>query len=396
MLHHTKRNKSLRFAIGVLSNATGNGIFFAFSIVMLQESTGLSLAIVGVAVTVSALAILPFVPYAGRLMDRFGAGRVLIVACVIRAVCFLLFTWSINLVLLIVFLAVASIASKAEQAGAPTIAGRMGDGPLARWIARLRVMTNIGMGAGSLLAGVWISVASDSLALLPLVCAAFFLIGGLGYATLGNTRSADTRDEEQRRSSWRSRSFMIAASLNAVLLLVAGAAESAIAIDFLKLMALPAWYVSFFFIANTIILIALQIPLSGWIERRATSTNILVGSALYASSFAVLLLTRATSIPFLMIAIAVLLLTVGEVILIQAMLVLLMGLAPEAQRAEFMATDQVLAGIALGLAPMLAAVALPAAPLLFWGVLGVATIAIGLIAGLALQKHMNAVSMTAR
>lgn len=392
MLEQPTNDKRFLFSAAVLSNAIGNGVFFAFSIVMLQASTGLDLAVVGVAVTVSALVVLPLVPYAGRLIDRFGAGRVLIVACAIRAVCFVLFTLSINLLLLVLFLAVASIASKAEQAGAPTIAGRMKGATLAKWIARLRVLTNVGMGAGTLLAGVWVSVAASSLGLLPIVCAAFFLVGGMAYARLGNDRPVSTGDQQHQRSSWRSKSFLIAATLNALLLLVAGAAESAIAIDFLTVIGLPAWYVSFFFIANTLILIALQIPLSGWVERRATSTSILVGSILYASSFALLLATRAVGVPFAVIVFAVVLLTIGEVVLIQAMLVLLMNLAPEAQRAEFMATDQVLSGVALGLAPMMAAVVLPAAPVLFWAILAAFTVALGIFVGVGLKQHTNIAS----
>ena len=72
------------FLIAVLIDALGSGLFMPFSLLYFNRSIGLPLVSVGFALSIATIFTLPIAPLTGWLVDRFGAGRVVIVAQVLQ------------------------------------------------------------------------------------------------------------------------------------------------------------------------------------------------------------------------------------------------------------------------------------------------------------------------
>ncbi|MFB7600732.1 MFS transporter, partial [Streptomyces sp. NPDC056160] len=117
---------------------------------------------VGTVAFATALGVLPFLLVVGRAADRIGARRVLVAAALARAACFALFSVRPPLSLFVVLCAVLALGNRVEQAAFPMMAATLApEGHRDRWLATWRAMFNIGVGAGSLLAGAALASHAD-------------------------------------------------------------------------------------------------------------------------------------------------------------------------------------------------------------------------------------------
>lgn len=141
-----------RLGLLAMIDSTGTGAFLAVSAIFLTRSVGLSVAQVGIGLSVmAAIGLISTVP-AGILADQFGPRRILVLVSLWRAACFLAYPFTPSfgwyLVLMCVLGLVDKVAAPMEQA---LIGQVVGEDDRIRTMAGMRSLRNVGFTVGALL-----------------------------------------------------------------------------------------------------------------------------------------------------------------------------------------------------------------------------------------------------
>lgn len=328
-------------AASSLVSSVGYGLYASGSLLYFTRVVGLSVTQVGVGLSIAGvLAFLISVPV-GRVADRLGAREVTVAVCVLQAV---LLVSAIFVDRFALFLPLICLLGAAEQAGSVTrgalVAAVTGKDDRVRTMAYLRSVFNIGITAGTLLAGVAFAfdtrLAYSSLMLGNALTA---LLSCLTYLRLPSVA---------RRSGaggGRSRFIALADVPYTLIALFCGFGTIS---DTILVIGIPLWTVNYtsaprplaaWLIAmNTAIVIGLQV----WASRGADTSRRagrLLGRAMWAVALACVLLalsshhTAVLSSVILVAGVAVL--SVGELWLSSGSWGLRYGLAPDDSQGEY-------------------------------------------------------------
>lgn len=281
-------------ALATLVNTIGNGLFFTAGAIFFTRSVGLSVAEVGLGLTIAgALGLGVGIP-AGHLADRRGPREVLIFCVLVEALGMAAYVFVHSFP---AFLLVASVATVAERAShavfGALIAGLLtGEGRvLAR--AYLRSVTNVGISIGSVLAG--LALASDSRAAYVAVVlgnAVSYLGTAVLLLRLPRVPPAPVPAEGPTMRALRDRPYLAVTAVNAVLTLHFLVLEIAMPLWVVQRTEAPRWVVAVLFLINTSAVVALQVRLSrgsddlGVAARlsRRSGALLLVSCALFAAA----------------------------------------------------------------------------------------------------------------
>ncbi|MFJ3926410.1 MFS transporter [Streptomyces sp. NPDC090022] len=260
------------FALISLINAVGTGLFLAGSTVFFIRSAGLSAPQIGTGLAVSGVAgFLATVPV-GALSDRIGARRTLIALQVWRAGGFLALTLVHGPV---GFTVVASCLAAAEGATMPITQAVASDtteeSDRTRTMAIIRTVRNVGFSVGALLAAPLLASGSTA-ALRALVCgtAAAFLASA---AMLGRLRLVRTGAVARKVGpltairGFRDGRYLALAALNGVLNLHTTILAVGLPLWAVQATGVSAGFVPVLVLVNTVLSIALQVPVSKGAER---------------------------------------------------------------------------------------------------------------------------------
>lgn len=247
-----------------LASRIGTGMFMTIEVIYITLIVGLTPVQVSIAMGIGGLCMLLFTVPAGILADRFGARRVLLSAHIIEAVAllpliFIRDFWSLVLINIIV-----SIAGTTGHNATSTIISTLGTGEDRVSIrAAQRAMANMGIGAGTALAGIalWINTAlayqlTIGLDFLMFIWAATFIL------RLPNVAPTMEKDEPLNLVAFRDWRFLGATLLNGVVGLHFIIQGVALPLWILHFTVVPKWWVSVLFIINTVLVTVLQIRLS--------------------------------------------------------------------------------------------------------------------------------------
>ncbi|WP_192580399.1 MFS transporter [Micromonospora sp. ALFpr18c] len=361
------------FSAAGLINALGNGFYYPFMLLFFRDLLDVSLARIGVGLTVAALATLPLLPAVGRAADRFGPRPVLIAAAVLRGLAYLGYLTTRNFVVFMLLSALIALCNRAEQASVPVLATALApEGERSRWLALSRVLFNAGFGAGALLAGLALTTLDGRYALLGLINAVSFLAAAACYLPLRAAKGeAAPATPVARTQPWRDRAFGSVVAAGAVLWVLALGVEVALPVVLIEDLALPSWTVSVLFTVNTALLTLLQLPVAHRVENRPPRVVAAIGALLHGGLMIALLSAGALSTSAVVAALiaGMVVYTIGEMLSSQAVMVLLTALAPEGERGSYLAFNQIFIGAAGALAPAGAAILLDTDPALLWWLL---------------------------
>ncbi|MDP9460651.1 MAG: MFS transporter [Actinomycetota bacterium] len=181
-------------------DALGSGVWLPFSVLYFTITTPLSLAQVGLSLSITAGLALPAGPLLGTLVDRRGARPVLLAGNLLQALGvagYLFVGGSGSLVIAATSVALGSQAFWAAYSPLVTQISRPGDRE--RWYGLLSALRNAGFGVGGLLSGV--AVTSGSIAgyrAIAAINAGSFLLAVL--LLLDRPRSGRAPAEPSRRA----------------------------------------------------------------------------------------------------------------------------------------------------------------------------------------------------
>ena len=254
-------------AASTLVNTFGNGLLFTLSALYFTRIVGLSVAQVGLGLTIAGgCGVVAGIP-AGHLSDRIGARRMLIVLVFLECAG------------TITYVVIGSFTSFLVIVGLTTIADRSGNAVRSALYAvaipaegrtqvraYLRAVTNVGIGAGSAVAG--IALQADTKAAyvsLILVDAATFIASAAILFRLPAqppAPPAQAEDGRHRNRAVKDVPYLVTTALNAVLALQFGLIEVGLPLWIVGHTRAPRALVAVTLLANTILCVLLQVRAS--------------------------------------------------------------------------------------------------------------------------------------
>ncbi|GLY19809.1 MFS transporter [Kineosporia sp. NBRC 101677] len=252
------------------ATATALGLGFTLSALYLTRVAGIPSRTVGVGLTVAGVFAIATTFLAGRLSDRYGARAVMIGAALVQSAALAGYCLLDGNVAAFVLLAAALLGAQGVHGTAKVtlVAQAFSGGDRTATRARIRVVTNVFVAAGSGLGAIVLAIGTASAYRTGLVVAALLVLGSiLPLASLTMEAAAPVTPAHAPSSSapLRDRRYLAVTALNGVIhvqfevltlglpLWVAGHTEA------------PEALIGGLIVLNTVVVTMLQVPATRWV-----------------------------------------------------------------------------------------------------------------------------------
>jgi predicted MFS family arabinose efflux permease len=331
---------------GGVVNSLGNGIVFPFIVIYLHNVRGISFAAAGLALSGGAVAALAAGLAAGTIVDRAGGRNTLLFGLLLQAVSFALFPLIREAWHAFALLALEGAGTACFWPGQSTLLSRLT--PAERThsaFALQRISMNLGLGMGGVVGGLIASTRHPgSFTTLFLLDAATFLVFIAVLATVREPALGAPEAERERTAGYgtvlRDRNFLSLMALN-VLFVAVGYEVFALLPPFAKNYAgVSERWVGTMFLANTILIVLIQLPVSKALEGRRRMAALAVMSLLFAAAALIVLgggIWLTGTAAALVFVGATLVFGVGEVLQGPTQAPLVADLAPDHLRGRYFA-----------------------------------------------------------
>ncbi|MCP3798458.1 MFS transporter [Allokutzneria sp. A3M-2-11 16] len=363
-------DKQARILIcAALVDSTGTGMFASGAVLFYSTVVGVPLALVGVGMAFSAaVGMIAAVPVA-RLADRLGVVRMLTLLSLWHAVWFTAIAVLRGTVGFFVVMTMIGLTSRATQPVNQAAAGLvLGGDRRTTTLATIRSVRNIGMAAGSGLAGLSLAVAgTDGYPVLVLGNALSFVLNAILLRRLRATEQDSAPVKARSLSAvgdWR---YMLLGVANGVLALHVSMLFVALPLWTANRNGIPEQFAPLLLTVNTVLVVLLQVPLSKRVDVVGAAGKAIVRAgvslAVACACAATAALVDGTTPTVVLLLAALVALTVAEVLQTSAAWVISHDLAPQDRRAEY------IAAFSLGMAlqqvigpPLFSSVVVPLGP----------------------------------
>ncbi|MFI7677443.1 MFS transporter [Actinophytocola sp. NPDC049390] len=328
-------------ATSITVDAVGRGLFLAGSVVFFTREVGLSAAEVGAGLAIAGLVGLLAGYPVGLLADRFGARRVLVGLHIYRAFALAAYTLIESFT---GFVLVGGLVAVAAGSTVPVLQTLVGDAVGAEQrvttMGYLRAVQNAGFAVGGLLAAGAIGVDTrTAYVALILVNAASFVVSAFlvrRLPTVGSTRRAGSA---RALDALRDIPFLIITAGNGILQLHTTLLAVGVPLWILLHTSMPPVVVAAVFVLNTVLAVALQVPVSATATTLPGSGTAFRRAGLSLAVCCVLLVAsgyQAGAVAVALLVLAVIALTFGEMLQAAAAWSAGYALAPEQRRASYL------------------------------------------------------------
>ncbi|MFM5952086.1 MAG: MFS transporter [Micrococcales bacterium] len=247
-----------------LVSRIGNGLFMTIEVIYMTQVVHLTPAEVSIALGIGGAVMLVSSVPAGMLADRLGAKRVLFGAHVIEALALLPLIFIQQFWQLVIINVIVAVAGTVGHNSTSTVISTMGSGEDRVTIrAAQRAMANMGIGLGTVLAGIalWLDTKlayqlTIGLDFLMFLWAATFIF------RLPHVKPTIKKGDGISLVAFRDWRFLAATLLNGVVSLHFLIQGVALPLWILHATVVPKWWVSVLFVINTVMVTILQIRLS--------------------------------------------------------------------------------------------------------------------------------------
>ncbi|WP_193607858.1 MFS transporter [Nocardioides lijunqiniae] len=269
LLPHDPVERALTFT--TLAGSLANGVFYSVSALYFTRVIGLPATDVGLGLTVAGAAGVAASYLGGRLSDLVGADRVLRWASVAQALALLAYVvadgWT------------SFVVTACAAVGFRSLQGSAKSALLARWFtgpdrvavrARLRVVTNVFMGLGTLAAGIALLVDTRTAYQAAIVVVGVLALVSVlpvlglrervpGLAEVMGVRVPGATAPARGRSPFRDPTYLTVSSLNAVIAMQFGLQSVGVPLWIAGHTDAPTVMISVLLIVNTILVALLQV-----------------------------------------------------------------------------------------------------------------------------------------
>ena len=314
-----------------------------FLVLYLTEYLHVSATRAGLAISVYGVGSLIVGPIAGRLADRIGALAVVRGSLVLTGIVVLLVPLARSFAVVIVLVFVwAIVADAGRPATMAALTGSAGPEKRRAAIALNRLAVNLGMSVGPAVGGF---LAGVSFPLLFIVDGGTSLAAALVLSTALWLRHRNTTTEEheairtERASAfskssvvWRDRAALVVFATSFLANIVFAQHQGAMPLYIVRDLGFPESFYGGLFVLNTLIIVAIEVPLNLAMANRAHRPAIALAVALIAIGFGAMGLAHSAPAIF----ITVIIWTFGEMIMFPTMTTYVAQLAPEGRTGEYM------------------------------------------------------------
>jgi MFS family permease len=284
------------FAVAMLIDAFGSGLFLPFSLLYFHHAGGLSLTQAGLGLTVAMLIAVPAPLPGGALVDRVGPKAVTIGANVARVPGFLGYLLVHDLAALLAVALVVTVSDRLFWVAQPTLIGEFASsGNRDRWFGLTQALRAAGLGVGSLLAGVAVSnlgiAGYHALAIAN--AASFALAAGL-IASLRIPKQAPAAAPLSEPSSKDLRAILADQPFCWIVAsnLVFGIARTMILVGLpvyaVQVLGAPAWLAGMLYTVYAVLVAVALTSLVRRLERYRRTRALMLAALLWAGSFLLL------------------------------------------------------------------------------------------------------------
>ncbi|MEU9047850.1 MULTISPECIES: MFS transporter [unclassified Kitasatospora] len=291
-------------------DSLGTGLILAFTLVYFADTTGLSVAAVGAAVSAARLLALPTAVAVGPLLDRYGARPVATAGNSLSALAyggFLLAHQAWQIVLVCLLAQIGQAAYWTSSTGLVVLAADEGERP--RWFALVQTLRNAGLGLGGALAAVL--AAGGGTGALRLLVALNAVSYALAAALLGTWRPAGTADAARTRTEapaggpvtpdgpggyravLRDRRYLLLIAINLTFVFASMILSMLLAVYLTEGLHRDAWTAGALLVLNGVQVVLTQSAVARRLERFRPTRVVAAGGLLNAVAFALFALVAA-------------------------------------------------------------------------------------------------------
>ncbi|MGW1989102.1 MFS transporter [Embleya sp. NPDC001921] len=332
--------RAVRRLLGVgLVDYLGVGLFVAFSAVYFTRIVGLSAGAVGLGLGLAGVVALGAAVPIGRLGDRFGVRRTLIVLHLARAAGTAGYAavgewWGFVAAVAVVTTADQSVSALTQAFVAELARGR----DRVRTLAAYRTVANLGITVGAPLGGLAIGLDdAATFRILVLVNAAAFVLVAALLATIPEPPGRASPARASGREALRDRRVWGLASIDTLLQLWLPVLNLGIPLWLTTRGGLPAAWLGALYAVNTVFGVLFQVPAARLaVSVRAARRCQVAAGALLAAACLVLW-SAAHGSAAVAFPVGMVLLSCGELIAVSAAWTLSYAIAPHDRRAEYLA-----------------------------------------------------------
>ncbi|MFE1285683.1 MFS transporter [Streptomyces sp. NPDC058751] len=367
-----------RYAVALAVDALGTGLLRPFLLLYGVTVSGLSAPVTGTAMTAGVVGGLLCVPAVGRWLDRGARSTVVAASMLVRVPGVVLLlaapaghAWPFATAAL--FLGVGNHAWPAAHAAlvATVSHGRERDTALAAG----RALRNAGLGAGALLATACLTGGVEALRMLAVLTGfACLVAAALAWSVRVHARPAAAPAGDRGHGPVPRMRALLAA--NVVYVFCLNVPEIALPLILVtQLHASPVWSAAVF-VANTVLVVALQVPVTVFLSRYPRRTVLALAGAVLTVSYLGFLAAGSTGPVWGAPAVAAVsvVCTFGEIVYAGSATALVTALAPEHALGRVLARFELSTGFGLAVSPAAITALAPHGPAALWGSLSAATL----------------------
>ncbi|QDQ15579.1 MFS transporter [Streptomyces spectabilis] len=367
-----------RYAAALAVDALGTGLLRPFLLLYGVTVLRLSAPATGIAMTVGVVVGLVCMPAVGRWLDQGARSTVVAASMLVRVVgvALLLATPEGHVGLFATAALVLGVGNQAWPAAhaalvATVARGRERDAALAAG----RALRNAALGVGALIATVCLAGGPTALRALAVVTGlAYLAAAGLAWSVHLYARPAAASPKSGGAEPAPRMRALLAA--NVIYVFCLNVPEIALPLVLVtQLHASPVWSAAIF-VANTVLVVTLQVPLTVLMSRFARRTVLALAGVVLAASYLGFLAATSLGHGWGAPAVAVVsvVCTLGEIIYAGSATALVTHLAPHHALGRALARFELSTGFGLAVSPMAITALAPHGPTALWGSLAAATL----------------------
>lgn len=378
----------------VLASATvdsfGSGLWLAGGALFFHRAVGLPLPLIGLGLAIAGLTALPAGVQLARLADRRGARGVYLALTMTQAACFVVFVLVHSFVLFVVLATVAASADSGAQAIRSAIVREIGGAAAVRFRAQLHALMNVAIALGAAAAAVLVGIGSlGAFDLLILLDAATFAVAGLLVARTAPS-AVSVISSSRQWIAIRDVAYVGAAALDGVLDLEFGVSGFVLPLWVVTHTNAPRWLAALLLLLNTVIVASLQVRFSKGADTLRGAARSFRRAAITLTAAALIFSLTGGLAPVaavLMLALAMTVLSFGELQHAPGQFGIAYGMAPEQAAAEYQAVFSLGMGLSRAFAPAILTFFCVILGSLGWWLLAALFLAAGLLMPLVAQRR---------
>ncbi|MDP1712329.1 MAG: MFS transporter [Candidatus Nanopelagicaceae bacterium] len=267
-------------SLATLINTFGNGLFVTIEVIYFTFHVGLAPAQVALGLSIGGGISLLFGVPAGHIADRFGPRDITVFAYISEGLVLITFIFVHSFWPFVFVSLLAGITGAVSGALRMATIAQFGVGEeRVRVRAFTRAVTNLGIGLGTVFAGIALAVNTNAGYVTMLILDALtYFAAGYVWHKLPYVAPTVARGEPVTFNAFRDRKFLAATAINGIMSLHFILQNVAIPLWVVQETSAPRWWVAVIMLVNTIAVILFQVRAS----RGAGDINI--GARLYARS----------------------------------------------------------------------------------------------------------------